>query len=487
MGGGSILYQLSTKLIVAFSLVTLVALVLAGVVYVVLTRDEQEQQALEHAIVRRPFIFADFRQAAIEASSEARYAGSPFVPTLIEKTTAVAGNYDMRILLVHRDGISQGTVLMDSSDGLVGEQLPLPQELFGDSPYVAWETTGDSPGRGLVFVSSLDKRSGGDLTEVLLLVAVPEETIADAWLGVLPTLGIAAAIALPVAVVLALLVSHYITRPIQQLTLASQQLAGGDFDVRVQVDRRDEVGRLARTFSSMAQRVGEAHSQMRALLANVSHDLKTPLTSILGFSQALRDGGASAEEARHMGEVIHEEAERLSSRLNDLLYLSELESGQSVVARDDIDLQKLVESCVRRVEPDLRARDVTVNVDVEDGLTLQADGTKLERALDNLLDNARKFTPPAGDVRVRAIGEANGRRAVRIEVANSADGLAADELPHLFERFYRRDSDRAATQGSGLGLPIARDLIELHGGTLEATVDEGELVFTATLPADGES
>jgi len=291
-----------------------------------------------------------------------------------------------------------------------------------------------------------------------------------------------------VAVVLALLVSHYITRPIQQLTLASQQLAEGNFDVRVSVDRRDEVGRLARTFSTMAQRVGEANSQMRALLANVSHDLKTPLTSILGFAQALRDGGGgTAEETRHMGEVIYEEATRLSNRLNDLLYLSELESGQTVVAREEIDVEKLVDSCVRRIEPELRARAVSVSVDIEDGLTVPADGTKLERALDNLLDNARKFTPPAGDVRVRAIGEANGRRAVRIEVANSANGVAADELPHLFDRFYRRDTDRAATQGSGLGLPIARDLIELHGGTLEATVDEGELVFTATLPADGES
>jgi signal transduction histidine kinase len=485
MEAGSVLYRLSTKLIVAFSLVTLVALVLAGVVYVALTRDDQEEQALDHAIVRSPSIYSDFTFAVLRADSRA---------ALVQATEEIAGEYDVRILLVELESETSGIVVVDTSKGLMGEVVPVHESVTHQparDPYVSWEPANDSPAGGLILLAPTGGRPNatGQLPLLaqgyVLLLAVPEETITGAWLGLLPTLGIAAAIALPVAVVLALLVSHYITRPIQQLTLASQQLAEGDFDVRVSVDRQDEVGRLARTFSTMAQRVGEAHSQMRALLANVSHDLKTPLTSILGFSQALRDGGASADDARHMGEVIHEEATRLSTRLNDLLYLSELESGQTVVARDDIDVQKLVESCVRRVEPDLRARDVTVNVDIEDGLTLQADGTKLERALDNLLDNARKFTPRAGDVRVRAAAEANGHRGVRIEVANSANGVDADELPHLFERFYRRDPDRARTQGSGLGLPIARDLIELQGGTLEASVEEGELVFTATLPADG--
>src|ERR1700694_4917452 len=117
----------------------------------------------------------------------------------------------------------------------------------------------------------------------------------------------------------------------------------------------------------MARRVGETHSQMRALIANVSHDLKTPLTSILGFSQALRDGGTPDKtEVEHMGEVIYNEATRLSARLNDLLYLAEIESGQSVVQHDAIDLRRLVESSVQRIEDDVKQRGVDLNVELAD-------------------------------------------------------------------------------------------------------------------------
>ena len=135
---------------------------------------------------------------------------------------------------------------------------------------------------------------------------------------------------------------------------------------------------------------------MRALIANVSHDLKTPLTSILGFSQALRDGRDSdAEHAGHIGEVIHNEATRLNTRLNDLLYLAELESGQSVLHRDEIDLRRLVEASVQRIEDDIALRSVDLNVDLSEA-TISGDGAKLERAVENLLDNARKYTPGGG-------------------------------------------------------------------------------------------
>lgn len=296
----------------------------------------------------------------------------------------------------------------------------------------------------------------------------------------------AAAIALPVAAVLAIMVARYITRPLQQLTVASQRMAEGSFDVQVSVDRSDEVGRLAQAFSSMSRRVGEAHTQMRQLVANVSHDLKTPLTSILGFSQALRDGRTGDEgDARRVGGVIYDEATRLSNRLNDLLYLSELESGQTLLQRDEIDLRRLVESGVERIESRLAARDVQFGVDLADGVTLSADGAKLERAIENVLDNAGKYTPSGGEIRVRAFFEDGAPSHACVEVANTAGDISEEELPRLFERFYRRERTPArggAPTGSGLGLPIARDLVELHGGTLSASLRDGDIVFTIRLP-----
>jgi signal transduction histidine kinase len=225
---------------------------------------------------------------------------------------------------------------------------------------------------------------------------------------------------------------------------------------------------------------------MRTLVANVSHDLKTPLTSILGFAQALRDGRIEdEEETRRMGGVIHDEATRLTNRLNDLLYLSELESGQTLLRRDEIDVRRLLEDGVRRIEADVTARDVRLSVEAAEGVTVSADGPKLERALENVLDNARKYAPSGGEIRVRSYAEAGPPAHACVEVTNNGAGIPPEELPRLFERFYRRDRTRARegrSGGSGLGLPIARDIVKLHGGTIEASTADGEITFTIRLP-----
>ena len=486
----SVLFSLQSKLIGAFALVVLVALVLAGSVFVFVRRGEQEEQALDHIIATSPIIYSEFNFLQRRGESEA---------VLAEFIHAAADNHDVRILLVDRD---HGTVIEDSDDDLTGERIIVPGDLretatqpVRGQPYVSWRPGDDSPGGDLILVSSLPSQlrqfrqfsPRGD-EPYWLVLAVPESTITRAWLGLLPGLGIAAAIALPVAILLAVVVARYVTRPLLQLTVASQQMAEGNFDVAISVDRGDEVGRLARAFSTMAQRVGEAHTQMRTLVANVSHDLKTPLTSISGFAQALRDGRAGDEaEVRRMGSVIYDEASRLTARLNDLLLLSELESGRMLLQREEIDLRRLVEGAIQRIEPDVTARDVRLTTALADGVTLTADGAKLERALENLLDNARKYTPDGGEIRVRMYVEAGAPRSACIEVANTAADVSPDELPRLFERFYRHDRTRARTggangSGSGLGLPIARDLIEAHGGTLEASLSDGAIAFLARLP-----
>ena len=480
--GGSILFSLQSKLIFAFVAVVMVALLLASAVFVFVRRGDQERHELDRVLASSPAIFVRF--SILEERAVRRAQVAAFVDEAAE-------GFDVRILLVDR---RLGEVIADSEDVLTGQRLVLPRELSVSEPghfppYISWEPEKGTPGSGLVLVAPAMERFGPlfprQNQQFRLLLAVPESTIAGAWQGLLPALGVAAAIALPIAALLAVIVARYITRPLQQLTIASQRMAEGTFDVQVSVDRRDEVGRLAAAFSSMAVRVGEAHEQMRALVTNVSHDLKTPLTSILGFSQSLRDrSDVDSAEAQRVGTVIHDEALRLNARLNDLLYLSELESGQAILERDEIDLHKLVTDVARRIEaasPGLR-----LSADLANDLTVRADGAKLERALENLLDNARKYTPPGVEVSVRTFAEAGD--AV-IEVRNRAPEMSSEELPRLFERFYRRDQARGgrdqtlrAPSGSGLGLPIARDRIELHGGTLAASLSGGEIVFTIRLP-----
>ena len=478
----SVLFSLQSKLIIAFVSVTLVAMLLAASIFVFVRRGDLEDQKLDHVIATSPIVYAQFSVLQERATR----------PELLGDFVDVAAEVlDVRILMVERSG---GAVAADSAGELTGQSLAMPADFTltvrsgvpAHHRYMRWEPERGTPGSDLILVSAAQ---GGEFRgfapprqgAYVLLLAVPKATIADAWQGVLGGLAVAAAIALAVAIVLAVIVARYITRPLQQLTVASQRMAAGSYDIEISVDRRDEVGRLAQAFSTMAGRVGEAHSQMHALVANVSHDLKTPLTSILGFAQALRDGGAEDEpDAQHMGGVIYDEASRLAARLNDLLLLSELESGQALLQRDEIDLGRLTEESVRRLEPAANARGVQVATELAEGVVVSADGQKLERALENLLDNAAKYATSGGEIRVRLRVDEMLREA-RIDVANTAEGISAEELPRLFERFYRRDRQRDA-KGSGLGLPIARDLIELHGGTLTASVADGDLVFTIRLP-----
>jgi signal transduction histidine kinase len=497
----NILDTLQGKLVVASALLVVGALVLSSGVFVFLTHGKENQRALDHTIATAPSIHGAFLQDLLAGSSVAQ---------LTSYVQDAAKRYDVRILMFDYSG----QVVEDTGGKLAGTQLVFPQST---------NTTGDqasNSGRGetwrveyggghtvtLVAPSpalivggrriSISAEPGeppargpAPVGETLVLpyqlaIVLPESTVARAWLDLLPWLALAAGIALPVATGFALIIARGITRPLNQLTAAADLMAQGTFDIDVSVERRDEVGQLARAFSSMATRVGDTYQEMRMLVANVSHDVKTPLTSILGFAQALQAGVVQGEEeSRRAGGVIHEEAERLARRLNDLVYLSELESGQAVLQRDEVDLGILVDSMLTRMSPVAERRGVGVSTELAKGITLSVDRAKLERALENLLDNAFKFTPSGGEVSVHTFLAPGQPEFACIEIGNSAPDVEPEELPRLFERFYRRDRAGAAhSAGTGLGLTIARDLVELHGGTLGVSLQDGEIILTAKMP-----
>jgi len=488
------------KLVTASILLVIGSLVLAGGVFVALTHGQEKQRALDHTEATAPVIHGQFLQLLLDGGS---------LSQLQQYTRTAATEYNERILLFDYSGV----VVEDTGGGLSGAQLQVQESSLpanGDSPpvrgdyYRTWQLEGGTGGSVILAAVSPPLTSRGQritipppgnsaiadpsqsATEVApyrLAIVIPDDTFARAWLNVLPWLALAAVIALPVAILSAVVISRNITRPLSKLTVAADQMAQGAFDIDVPADRGDEVGRLSRAFSSMATSVGETQDQMRALLANVSHDMRTPLTSIMGFAQALRGGVIQGEkESKHAGDVIYEEVTKLSERLNDLLFLSEIEAGQALVQREDVDLSALAAKAVERTTAGAAERNVTIACDITPGVHAFVDGAKLERALENLLDNSRKFTPAGGEVRVHAFN--NGNQQVCIEVANTATDVDVEELPRLFDRFYRRDRARTGpSAGSGLGLPIARDLVELHGGNLEAQLTDGTITFRMTLPA----
>jgi two-component system sensor histidine kinase VicK len=255
--------------------------------------------------------------------------------------------------------------------------------------------------------------------------------------------------------------------------------------------------------------VERSHRALREFLANASHELRTPLTSIQGFSQALVDGTLTGSEgASQAGEIINEEANRMRRLVEDLLYLSRVESQDVPVVQKEVDVAVLLREAQRRLQHVAEQRDLRLDVRVGELLPVVGDEDQLDRVFGNLLDNAGKYTPTGGSIAIVASQVAAGEDgtathaaagaagpalvaagtaapSIRVTVHNSGASIPAEDLPRVFERFYRVDKSRAReVEGSGLGLAIAREVVERHGGSISVhSSPEDGTSFTVVLPA----
>jgi signal transduction histidine kinase len=269
----------------------------------------------------------------------------------------------------------------------------------------------------------------------------------------------------------------------------------------------------------MAREVERSQATLRDFVADASHELRTPLTAIQGFSQAVEDGVLDAPpDTVEAARLIHREAERMGHLVEDLLLLSKMEARDRAVARDPVDITELVDTITQRFQPLARERGLRLTQELPEGLVAAGDATQLERLFGNLLDNAAKYTPPGGTISVRAtldrherspgragarLGDPNAARTVTaasdvghpyvprivVSVHNTGSYIPREDLPHVFERFYRVDKSRARdVDGSGLGLAIAREAAERHGGSIRAESDPSSgTTFIVNLPATPET
>jgi len=301
----------------------------------------------------------------------------------------------------------------------------------------------------------------------------------------LPEIAVGSALALALAVVLAYLIARSIVRPLQSMARGAHALARGEYGHTVPVAGPGEVREVATAFNRMSTEVLRTQQAQRDFVANVSHELKTPLTSIQGFSQAIVDGAAGDDAGvRQAAGVIHAEAERLRRLADDLLELARLDAGQITMRREPVDLAAVLRACGDRLSLRAQEAGVTLTVQAPANLPLTGDGDRLAQVFTNLLDNALTHTPAGGRITMAA-GEEQGTIAVR--VADTGKGIPAAELPRIFERFYQVDkSRRRSTGGAGLGLAIVRELVQAHGGTVSVKSIEGMgTEFTVELPKTG--
>ena len=264
-----------------------------------------------------------------------------------------------------------------------------------------------------------------------------------------------------------------ITRPLRAMAQAVEAISGGDFRQRVPVAPADEVGLLAAAFNRMAQRLERVLSARRELLAAISHELRTPLTSVQGFVSALREGLIAPEAMDRTYDIIEGELFRLRRLIEDLFELAKLEAGQINLRLQEAPVSEMVEAAAERAR--LRAgRDgPAIEVEMAPGIgSVRADPDRIFQVLDNLVQNAIRFTPPQGRVTLRAGRFASG---VRFEVEDTGPGIAAADRERVFERFYTAEPSRSRPEGggTGLGLAIAREIVRAHGGTIGVESEPG--------------
>jgi len=378
--------------------------------------------------------------------------------------------YDQRIILTGPDSV----VVADSAEKMLGQVYqPKPQ----DKPLLIFETgpigmgiVGPGP-VGIIYISP--EPSAVFPSPLTLAGAIGRFLL---W---------GALIAIAIALLLTYFVANRISSPIKTLATAARKLGQGDLSQRVTIKETDEIGELAEAFNSMADGLERDETLRRNMVADTAHELRTPLTNIRGYLEAVQEGlkQPDAELLRS----LDEEAATLSRLVNDLQELSLAEAGELKLNFQIENVAALVGPAVAAAGSQAARKQVSLTSQLPPALPpVSVDRQRIGQVLRNLLDNAIAHTPPGGSIAVSAEKQAN---TVKISVSDTGEGIPPEDLPNIFERFYRVDKSRTrATGGSGLGLTIARRLVEAHGGTIEAKSEPGKgSRFSFTIPAAAEA
>jgi two-component system sensor histidine kinase BaeS len=283
-----------------------------------------------------------------------------------------------------------------------------------------------------------------------------------------------------VALLLGFFIARSLTRPLQQLTAATRRVAAGDLAVAVDVTSKDELGELAQSFNMMNQRLAQSRDLRRQMTADIAHELRTPVSVILGYADGLKENVIPASDETF--ELIQEQAEQLEHLIEDLRTLTLAEAGELTLDRSLMDPMPLVDRVMAAYEPQATRQALALRLDVEGPITpIFIDSDRFKQILSNLLSNAMQYTPEGGTISVRA---ASTEEEVLFTVTDTGPGIETQELDRIFVRFYRRDPSRSrGTGGSGLGLSIAKSLVERQDGYISVASELGKgASFTIAFP-----
>ena len=362
------------------------------------------------------------------------------------------------------------------------DRLPesaVPRAVLGSSEPLSFEFR--PPGRKRTYLAVSQplrlERDGPALGAIV--VAKAQDVVRDQWAPLVTRLAIAFAIGGMLAWLLGVWLSRRISAPVEALAKASDEIARGNYAVHVPVGRGgDEISHLSERFNEMAARLAATEERERQFLMSVSHELRTPLTAIRGHVAALRDGLIDDPELIGASlEVVASEATRLERLVGDVLDLAKLRAHRFTVQTEEVDMGRLVEHAYGSFSDEARRREIDYDLTSADGApTIVTDGDRVLQVITNLIKNAFRWTPDGGSIDV-VLESANG--TVRVDVVDTGPGISPEDVQQIFSPFVSRD-----TQGTGLGLPIARELAGALGGHVELETEPGRgSRFRLVLPA----
>ena len=464
--------SLQFRLILGFAGVIAIAMGSVSVYAQRAAASEIEQYEAEIAAVREERLGRMFNQFLVSGRR------GPGLDTVIEQAGSL---YGIRIAIADVDG------------HLIGETPIAPDYTFFGETFVSGEGTfqfrrqerrGDfRPKRGGALIPIME----GDIelgsiaftaagSEAFVRPEPQAAAIIDNVNSFLLWSGLAAGLA---AIAISMFVSRMTLSPLRSLQTAAEQLGAGDLSQRVAITRDDEVGEMARTFNAMAEGLEQAEAQRRNLMADVAHELRTPLANIQGYVEAIRDGVVEADESTI--DTLHQQVLHLAHLIEDLRLLALAEAGALRLDPQTGDIDDLARTSVEAIRPRAEAKGVALTMSAGTVPPTKFDRERIGQVVANLLENAVRHTSEGGSVSVTT--EVINRN-VRVSVQDTGSGIPADELAHVFERFHRVDPSRTrATGGAGLGLTIAKQLVEAHGGSIrvESILGEGS-TFSFELP-----
>lgn len=381
--------------------------------------------------------------------------------------------YGSRIIVTDAEGV----VVADSDETLLGQpyNAPFPGKPLSPSP-------AENPA-GYLFVNRTATTplpppitgSGGPPGDFPSPSGLFNAINRYLLIGVILSIGI--------AIILTFFLSRRISAPVKTLALAATRLGQGDLGQRVAVKDKGEIGELAQSFNAMAGELENSDKIQRNMIADIAHELRTPLTNIRGYLEAISDG-VVPPDATTISSLV-EEASLLSRLVSDLQELSLAESGGLKLDLREQAVNGVLQQTLAALQPAARAKKLNLTCNLPAELPpVKIDAQRISQVVRNLVENAIAHTGPGGNINVAAEKQ-DSRLAVA--VTDDGEGIPAEAIPHLFERFYRVDPSRArATGGSGLGLKIAKKLVEAHGGTITVRSEPGKgSCFTFTLPVAG--